>query len=145
MTDEQDPMTAARAAMVAEIAREVVETRRWLGKAALDRITAEFASVELLAAIHQAVSVPLVIHGGTGFPEEAIAPAIARGVAKYNVGAALKGAFLTGLVEAVEALPSEASVHQVMGSRKEADVLQQGKGRMKEEVTRRIRLMRLNI
>jgi ketose-bisphosphate aldolase len=107
------------------------------GKAAID--------LERLEAIHQAVSMPLVIHGGTGFPEEAIAPAIARGVAKYNVGAALKGAFLEGLAEAVQALPPGASVHQVMGSRKEADVLQQGKIRMKEEVTRRIRLMRLNI
>ncbi len=107
------------------------------GQAAID--------LERLEAIHQAVSVPLVIHGGTGFPEEAIAPAIARGVAKYNVGAVLKGAFLAGLAEAVAVLPQEASVHQVMGSRKEADVLQQGKARMKEEVTRRMRLMRLNI
>ena len=46
MTDEQDPMTAARAAMVAEIAREAVETRRWLGKAALDpRVMAAMARV----------------------------------------------------------------------------------------------------
>jgi protein-L-isoaspartate(D-aspartate) O-methyltransferase len=46
MTDEQDPMTAARAAMVAEIAGEAVETRRWLGKAALDpRVMAAMARV----------------------------------------------------------------------------------------------------
>ncbi len=39
-------MTAARAAMVAEIAREVVETRHWLGKAALDpRVMAAMARV----------------------------------------------------------------------------------------------------
>jgi len=103
------------------------------GKTAID--------LERLAAIHQAVSVPLVVHGGTGFPEEAIAPVIALGVAKFNIGAVLKQAFLAGLTEAIEALPPQVSFHQVMGSRKEADVLQRGKVRMREEVTRRIRLL----
>jgi ketose-bisphosphate aldolase len=105
------------------------------------------ASVDLerLAAIHQAVSVPLVIHGGTGFPEEAVAQVIPLGVAKFNVGAVLKQAFLAGLSEAVEALTPQLGFHQVMGSRKESDVLQQGKLRVKEEVVRRIRLMRPNI
>ncbi|GAB4537937.1 MAG: class II fructose-1,6-bisphosphate aldolase [Anaerolineae bacterium] len=105
------------------------------------------ATVDLdrLAAIHQAVAVPLVIHGGTGFPEAAIAPAIALGVAKFNVGAALKQAFLSGLQDALATLPPQAGIHQVMGSRKKADVLEQGKVRMKEEVIRRIRLMRPHI
>lgn len=98
--------------------------------------------LERLAAIHQAVPVPLVIHGGTGFPDESIPDAITLGVAKFNIGSVLKQAFLAGLREAVEALPSQLSFHQVMGSRKEPDVLQQGKLRMREEVARRIRLMR---
>jgi len=96
---------------------------------------------ERLAAIHQAVPVPLVVHGGTGFPEKGIAQAIALGVAKVNIGTVLKQAFLAGLTEAIRALPQQVSFQQVMGSRKEADVLQRGKARMREEVARRIRLL----
>jgi ketose-bisphosphate aldolase len=95
-----------------------------------------------LLTIHQAVPVPLVLHGGTGFPEEGIAQAIALGVAKVNIGTVLKQAFLDGVAEAIAALPAGVSVQQTMGSRKEADVLQQGKARMREEVRRRIRLWR---
>jgi ketose-bisphosphate aldolase len=57
--------------------------------------------LERLAAIHQAVSLPLVIHGGTGFPEEAISQVIPLGVAKFNFGVVLKQAFLAGLTEAM--------------------------------------------
>jgi ketose-bisphosphate aldolase len=94
-----------------------------------------------LAAIHRAVPVPLVVHGGTGFPEDGIVQAIALGVAKINVGTVLKQAFLAGVTEAVQALPPRVNFQQVMGSRKEADVLQRGKARMREEVARRIRLL----
>jgi ketose-bisphosphate aldolase len=97
---------------------------------------------ERLAALHRAVSVPLVIHGGTGFPEEGIAQAIDLGVAKFNIGTVLKQAFLAGVTEAIQTLSSPLSVQQVMGSRKEADVLQQGKLKMRAEVVPRIRLMR---
>ena len=94
-----------------------------------------------LAAIHQAVSLPLVIHGGTGFPDEAIPQAIALGVAKFNYGTVLKRAFLEGVAAAVRSLPTEVGYHQVVGSRKEADILQQGKMRMRDEVRRRVRLL----
>jgi fructose-bisphosphate aldolase class II len=97
-----------------------------------------------LAAIRQAVPVPLVIHGGTGFPDSGIARAIELGVAKFNIGTILKKSFLLGMAEAVDALPAkpaEVSYQQVMGSRKDTDILQQGKLRMRAEVIRRIRLM----
>ena len=94
-----------------------------------------------LAAIHQAVPLPLVIHGGTGFPDEAIPQAIALGVAKFNYGTVLKRAFLDGVAAAVRSLPAEVGYHQVVGSRKEADILQQGKVRIRDEVRRRVRLL----
>lgn len=93
-----------------------------------------------LAALQKAVPTPLVIHGGTGFPESGCRQAIALGVAKINYGTALKRAFLAGLQEAVAALPARVNYHLVMGSRKEADVLQQAKLRMQAEVARRMRL-----
>jgi fructose/tagatose bisphosphate aldolase len=57
----------------------------------------ERLDLDLLAAIHRRVDIPLVVHGGSGFPHEAVRPAIERGVAKFNVGTALKTAFHLGL------------------------------------------------
>ena len=53
--------------------------------------------LERLDAIQRAVEVPLVVHGGTGFPADAVPAAIERGVAKFNVGTVLKRAYLDGL------------------------------------------------
>jgi fructose-bisphosphate aldolase class II len=96
-----------------------------------------------LAAIHRAVPIPLVLHGGSGFPAGAIRDAIASGVAKVNFGTALKAAFLDGLADAVRTLPSRVNYHQVVGSRKEADVLQQAKLRLRDEIVRRMRQWRI--
>jgi ketose-bisphosphate aldolase len=132
------------------------EAARFVGETGIDALGVSVGNVHILshgqavidwdrlAAIHQAAPVPLVIHGGTGFPEDGITQAISLGVAKINIGTVLKQAFLAGLTEAVQALPAQVSYHQVMGSRKEADVLQQGKIRMREEAIRRIRLWKPN-
>ena len=56
-----------------------------------------------------------------------MAPAIAAGVAKFNVGTLLRSAFLGGLTEAVAALPDEPDVHAVVGSHGPADLLAAGK------------------
>jgi len=130
------------------------EVTRFVGETRVDALSVSVGNVHVLtngqavidwdrlAAIHRAEPVPLVIHGSTGFPEAGITQAIALGVAKFNCGTALKQAFLYGLAEAIAALPPGLSIQQTMGSRKEADVLAQGKLRMREEVVRRIRLMR---
>ena len=94
----------------------------------------------LLAAIRAAVQIPLVLHGGTGFPEIAIPEILSLGVAKINIGTALKQAFLNGVKEAIRKLPEHASIQEVMGSRKESDILQQGKVYVRREVARRMRL-----
>ena len=96
--------------------------------------------LELLARIHELVSVPLVIHGGTGFPAWAVRPAIARGVAKFNVGTRSKQAMLAGIREALAELPERPNVHRVIGSREEGDLLARGKARMKEEILKFIAL-----
>ncbi|WP_328224508.1 class II fructose-bisphosphate aldolase [Streptomyces sp. NBC_00104] len=59
--------------------------------------------LERLAALHKVVPVPLVLHGASGLPVEELQGALARGVAKVNVNAELRRAYL----EAVRAaLPS---------------------------------------
>lgn len=90
------------------------------------------ATIDLdrLRAVHERVSVPLVIHGATGFPRDAIEPAIAAGVAKFNVGTVLRTAFLRGLAGAVAGLPAEPDVHAAIGSHGPADVLEAGKAQM---------------
>jgi fructose-bisphosphate aldolase class II len=86
------------------------------------------ASVDLdrLSAINDRVDVPLVVHGGTGFPDEAIAEAITRGVAKFNVGTALKRGFLDALHAAVDETSAEASPHDLLGSHSPADLFTTG-------------------
>ncbi len=91
--------------------------------------------LELLARIHAAVPLPLVIHGGTGFPRHAIATAVRLGAAKFNVGTVLKQEFLAGLKAATGAeTGSQASIHALMGSRDGPDVMRQGKMRMKAKI-----------
>jgi len=58
--------------------------------------------LERLAAIREAVSVPLVLHGGSGIPIAAIHAAIRLGIAKINFDTELRIAFVAGLQEAAE-------------------------------------------
>lgn len=106
----------------------------YLAAAAVDCLAVSFGNVhtlegavakvdlDQLAAIRACVDVPLVVHGGTGFPAEAIPGAIERGVAKFNVGTALKRAYLQGLREALAGVSPEASPHDVVGSHRSADL-----------------------
>lgn len=99
------------------------------------------AAIDLdrLRAIRERVAVPLVIHGGSGFPSEAVEPAIAAGVAKFNVGTVVRTAYLQGLREAVAALPAEPDVHAVLGSHGDRDLLEAGAQRLVETVRGLIR------
>jgi fructose-bisphosphate aldolase, class II len=53
--------------------------------------------VALIARLHDRLTVPLVLHGSSGVPEEEMRGAVAAGIAKVNVGTALNIA-LTGAV-----------------------------------------------
>jgi fructose/tagatose bisphosphate aldolase len=100
------------------------------------------ASMDLdrLDAIHGRAGVPLALHGGTSFPREAVPGAIERGVAKLNVGTALKRAFLEGLKEAAAAADPAASPHDLLGSHGRSDLLEAGKARLIPVVRDLIRL-----
>ena len=99
-------------------------------------LTAHLAPVDMmrLEAIHQAVNVPLVIHGGTSFPPQLVPQAVANGVAKFNVGTILKQTFLDGMRAAIGGWPERVNVHDLCGSHKEADFLNAGKAAMKAKV-----------
>jgi fructose-bisphosphate aldolase, class II len=61
---------------------------------------------ELIARIHRAVSVPLVLHGSSGAPDAALAAAIVAGMTKINVATQLNKAFSAALRDALAADPS---------------------------------------
>ena len=91
------------------------------------------SSIDLdrLDAIRRAVDVPLVIHGGTGFPADAVPAAIERGVAKFNVGTLLKRAYL----ESLRSTPDlEQSPHDLVGSHRATDLALRAAGAIVEPV-----------
>jgi len=55
-----------------------------------------------LKEIRRMVNVPLVIHGGTGFPDDCVRKAIQMGVCKFNVGTMLRLAFSTSMRKVIE-------------------------------------------
>lgn len=94
----------------------------------------------LLVRLKQMVKVPFVVHGGTGFPDNAVPRVIEMGVAKFNVGTILKQIFWSTIRETVGTLPSTINVQEVIGSRKAGDFLEKAKNKMKSEVKRRMRV-----
>ncbi len=55
--------------------------------------------VDLIAAIHRAVPVPLVLHGSSGVPDAGLAAAVAAGMTKINVATQLNKVY-TGAIRA---------------------------------------------
>lgn len=53
--------------------------------------------LELIAALKQAVDVPLVLHGSSGVPDDEIVRAVAAGMTKINIATHLNGVF-TGVI-----------------------------------------------
>ena len=93
-----------------------------------------------LDAIRRAVEVPLVVHGGTSFPAEAVPAAIACGVAKFNAGTLLKRAYLDGLRASLGSSLPEQSPHDLVGSHREPDLALRATGPVVERVRSLMRL-----
>jgi ketose-bisphosphate aldolase len=85
------------------------------GKASID--------VESLARIRDQVDVPLVVHGGTGFPAEYAAQVIGLGVAKFNFGTNLKQAYLAALREKLAHYAEPMDPHLFLGMGGREDIL----------------------
>ena len=105
-------------------------------------LTSGTAAIDLprLQAIDEAVGIPLAIHGGTGFPPDDVAAAITAGVAKFNVGTRLKKSFLESVMANAATWTGAESVHDLVGSHKETDFLEAGKGAIVDSVRSLIRL-----
>ena len=80
-----------------------------------------------LQEIRDAVSVPLVLHGGSGIPVEAIHAAVGLGIAKINFDTELRIAFVAGMREAAERYGDDPFT-----------VLQEAKARLRATVREKI-------
>ena len=61
--------------------------------------------VERLSQIREVVSIPLVLHGTSGIPDEDVKECIRRGICKVNYATDLRIAFTEGVKEVLEAKP----------------------------------------
>lgn len=73
-----------------------------------------------LAAIASRVSVPLVLHGGSGIPEEQVKRAVALGMAKMNVATELRIGFSDAIKQVFREHPEENDPRTYMKPAKQA-------------------------
>ncbi len=119
-TDPGDAAAFVRATGVDALAVAVGSSHAMLTRdAALDE--------DLIAALRDAVPVPLVLHGASGVSDDGLARAVARGIVKVNVGTQLNKAFTAAVRDYLAANPD------VVDPRK---YLEPGRAAMAAEVAR---------
>lgn len=77
-----------------------------------------------LERIRAAVDVPLVLHGASGIPPDQVSEAVARGIAKINVGSGVQRAFAAGLMRG---LTDSTSSPTTVGAADAAQALHSGR------------------
>jgi tagatose 1,6-diphosphate aldolase GatY/KbaY len=73
-----------------------------------------------LASIAREVSVPLVLHGASGVPDESVRQAVAKGIAKINISTELKLPYASALRSYLHNHPSEADPRKYVQDGKRA-------------------------
>jgi fructose/tagatose bisphosphate aldolase len=93
----------------------------------------------LLERIASRVSVPLVLHGGTGINARALREAVSLGVAKVNYGTYLKQRYLKAVRQAIGYDCPDP--HRLLGMGGREDVLMAGRLAVRDAVLERIDLL----
>ena len=104
---------------------------------------AEESSIDLglLEEINRVTGVPLVMHGGSGFPDTLINKVIKRGVYKFNVGTILRGVFLREIKKALKKVNlSKADLQELLGSNSQVDIFEKAYSAVKEVVKQKLKL-----
>jgi fructose-bisphosphate aldolase class II len=86
---------------------------------------------ERLTEIKERVDVPLVLHGASGVPDEAIRKACQVGISKINIDTELRIAFSGAVQRTLQANPDEIDPRKILGPAREA---------MKQVVREKMRL-----
>jgi len=87
-----------------------------------------------LRSIQAQVKIPLVVHGGTGFPPEYAGEVIGLGVAKFNFGTVLKQAYLGAIRKKLADYEEPMNPHTFLGMGGEQDILVGGREAVKDKV-----------
>ena len=74
---------------------------------------------ELLRQVRKVVSIPLVLHGGTGIPEQNVRTAIDHGIRKVNVGTHIRCTYISGIQEAIEKMGTQTHTADIMAFAKD--------------------------
>jgi fructose-bisphosphate aldolase class II len=108
------------------------EARRFVDETGVDALavavgsshamTARTATIdlELVARIHEAVHVPLVLHGSSGVPDETIVEAIRAGMTKINVSTHLNRFFTHAVRDYLAAHPEVVDSRKYLGAGRDA-------------------------
>jgi len=75
-----------------------------------------------LADIHKATPVPLVMHGGTGVPDEAVRKAVELGIRKINIDTQIRVAFYDAVAEQIHAAEKEHAEADASGGVRKYDI-----------------------
>lgn len=69
---------------------------------------------DLLNILHSSIKVPLVLHGGSGIPEEKVRRAINGGIRKVNVGTHVRYTYIKSVGEAIEKMGAMTHTADIM-------------------------------
>jgi len=97
-------------------------------------------NLNLLKSIHEKTTIPLVIHGGTGFPGKSIRDAIRLGVSLFHVGSSLKLEYFMGIKSYINKTTDQNNIQLMVGSREKDDFTFEAKERIKKKVKEYIKL-----
>ena len=75
---------------------------------------------DVLRATRQLTEAPLVMHGGTGVPDEDVRTAIGCGVKKVNIGTELKNAYTQAVRQTVARLEKEIDPRKILSPARDA-------------------------
>ncbi|MDS1030361.1 class II fructose-1,6-bisphosphate aldolase [Bacillota bacterium LX-D] len=75
---------------------------------------------ERLKKVKELVKIPIVLHGSSGVPDDAIKQAIELGVRKVNIDTNLREAFVAGVREVISNNPKEIDPRKILGPAKKA-------------------------
>ena len=95
--------------------------------------------LDKVAALHEQVPIPLVLHGGTGIGAKSLREAIHLGVAKVNYGTYLKQHYLAATRQAMA--NDDPNPHHLLGYGGEDDILVAGRRAVCEAVLTKVEIL----
>ena len=118
-----DPAEAAQ--FVAETGVDALAVAVGSSHAMTERVAA--LDLELIARLHAAVPVPLVLHGSSGVPDETIVAGIAAGLTKINVSTHLNAAFTGAIREFLAEHPTAVDSRKYVAAGRDAVRIEAGR------------------